>query len=629
MNQIEQIKDLLFGHEKKALDAITRRLDTPESRAADVADVLPQSLRRSHARDGALTEAMQAPVTASIRLAVRQHPKAVADSLFPIIGPAIRKAVAEALKGLVQSINQTLDTRLSPRMRFRAWRAGVPLPQYIVQRSLVYQVEQVFLIHRETGLLLRHASDVPAARDEDAVSAMFTAIQDFVKESFADDGSVALETADMGEYTLWAVHGPAAMLTCLIRGTPPRALRIALTEILEDIHRHHSELLLDFNGESAGTEVLQPDIERCLQMEKGPEEEQRSAVPGVALWIVLVALAGAACYAAANAWIDHRDAQRFRAVLAATPGIVPLAFEADGDVIIARGMRDPLADMPLADAVESGRLRLAMLPFHSLEPQIVERRARAALAPPDGVSLSLEATTLVVSGAPDTAFRQRVQNLAPMLAGIDAVAFRQVALSDEAILRAVIAAVGQPDAVRLSVQGGVLSVTGSAPAAWRGSLETRLAPVSGLVAVRTDALKTLEAERLRALADEIAGLPLYFGTDAQFSAGQEPVIDTLANRIDAFIQTALAVDLSPAVSLTGFTDGSGESGFNASLRRDRAAAAREALVALGVAPRFIDVGVGPPAPVDSGIEAGRRRVSATATARDAAGREWTDATQVP
>ncbi|MEL7451128.1 MAG: hypothetical protein AAFN78_18080 [Pseudomonadota bacterium] len=629
MSQIDDIKDLLFGHEKKALDALTRRLDTPESRAADVADVLPQSVRRSHARDTSLADAMAAPVTDSIRLAVRKHPKAIADSLFPIIGPAIRKAIAEALKGLIQSINETLDTRLSPSMRFKAWRAGVPLPEYIVQRSLLYQVEQVFLIHRETGMLIRHASDVPAAKDQDAVSAMFTAIQDFVKDSFAQDGSGALETADMGEYTLWAVHGPAAMLTCLIRGTPPRALRNELAEILENIHRDYSELLLDFAGDTDGTEVLQPDIERCLQMEKvAPEERRGAGVPGAALWLLLAVAAVVIGYLAVTDWNERREMERVRQVLQAQPGIMPFELERDDGVITARGLRDPLAELPLADEVAAGRVRLAFAPFHSLEPAIVERRARAALSPPDDVSLSLEGATLVVSGTPDASFRQRVQTLAPVLAGVEAVEFRQAPPTDDDILRAAREAAGQPDTAQMTVAGGVLTVTGSAPAAWRDSLEDKLANVPGLNGIRTDGLQTLEAVRLRQLADEIASLPLYFSRD-NVLVEEQAAVETLANRIQAFIQVALAADLKPAVVLTGYTDGSGESGLNETLRRSRATTARDALVAMGVAERFIAVDAGPPAGGERVVDLALRRVAASVAAVDDAGRDWTDRQQKP
>ena len=52
--------------------------------------------------------------------------------------------------------------------------------------SSAFRVEQVFLVHRPTGLLLQHvmAPEVPA-KDADQVAAMLTAIRDLVEGSFA------------------------------------------------------------------------------------------------------------------------------------------------------------------------------------------------------------------------------------------------------------------------------------------------------------------------------------------------------------------------------------------------------------------------------------------------------------
>jgi OOP family OmpA-OmpF porin len=102
------------------------------------------------------------------------------------LGPAIRKAITEAIAGLVAGINRALDESLSARglaWRWEAWRSGVPYPQIVMKHALVYRVEQVYLIHAETGLLLAHvtAPDL-AAPDADVISGV-TAIRDFVGDA--------------------------------------------------------------------------------------------------------------------------------------------------------------------------------------------------------------------------------------------------------------------------------------------------------------------------------------------------------------------------------------------------------------------------------------------------------------
>ena len=100
----------------------------------------------------------------------------------------IRKAIAETMAALVRSINSAVEHSLSPRgikWRIESWRTGVPYAQVVIKHALIYRVEQAFLIHAETGLLLAHATapglQVP---DADLISGMLTAIQDFVSDSF-------------------------------------------------------------------------------------------------------------------------------------------------------------------------------------------------------------------------------------------------------------------------------------------------------------------------------------------------------------------------------------------------------------------------------------------------------------
>ena len=71
------------------------------------------------------------------------------------------------------------------KWRFEALRTRKPFAEVILLHTLVYQVEQIFLIHKDTGLTLQHVvSKAELANDPDLVSGMLTAIKDFVQDSF-------------------------------------------------------------------------------------------------------------------------------------------------------------------------------------------------------------------------------------------------------------------------------------------------------------------------------------------------------------------------------------------------------------------------------------------------------------
>ncbi len=134
---------------------------------------------------------------------MRRNPREIATAIFPVLGPAIRKAIAETMAGLVSSINRAVEQSFSVRgikWRLEAWRTGVPYARILLRHALVYRVEQVFLIHSETGLLLSHAAPPELkVTDADLISGMLTAIQDFVADSFAEQESGGLRTFSVGE----------------------------------------------------------------------------------------------------------------------------------------------------------------------------------------------------------------------------------------------------------------------------------------------------------------------------------------------------------------------------------------------------------------------------------------------
>ncbi len=109
--------------------------------------------------DPQMTRALAPTVEEALTASVRRNPRPLADALFPIFGPAIRKAIAASLSSMLESLNQTIEHSLSWRAlqwRITALRTGKPFAEIVLLNTLVYRVEQVFLIDRESGLLLQH-----------------------------------------------------------------------------------------------------------------------------------------------------------------------------------------------------------------------------------------------------------------------------------------------------------------------------------------------------------------------------------------------------------------------------------------------------------------------------------------
>ena len=548
MNDLDELKTLLFGAEKETLDAIAERVEKREVRAADVADILPEAIHTSHQKDEELVESLKAPVSDVLQTSFREKPEFYGDALYPVMGPAIRKSIMHTLRAFVQEINTAVEHSLSAKgikWRLQAWRAGVPFGDFVLQKTLLYRVEQAYLISRENGLLMGHVHhEASKIKDSDAVSAMFTAIQDFVKESFSPDRTGRLETADMGEFTLWAVHGPHALLVCVIRGLPPKNLRARLSAILERVHFRYGEAIRSYSGDTSTVPGVEEELQACLKFQAQQEAEgskKRLSKPMILVLLALVALLGWLGY---ERWQNVQDFNRFESAIRNVPGIYVGDIVRDGERIQINGMRDPLAadvnSIATEASIEPARVQATMMPFQSLDPDIVLARAETMLATPAGVSLSLSGAELTATGSADFAWRDRAATIAAGLPGVDQITFVSPA-RDAA--RAAFAELGMN---RFFFSDGTELVGGDAE---------RMATYASRVSQLTGELDTLG----HALSIELTGYTDGSGTD-QFNTG-------LANeRIELLRQTLLDAGVS-AEAIATARQIAGGNDVNTNLRR--------------------------------------------------------------
>lgn len=240
-DELAELRALLLGQQIVELQQLQKRLDDPNLRAEELSQVLAKAVALSLKRDRGLQRSFHPIVEQALQISVARNPGLLATALAPIIGESVRKAVANAFRNMAENINLMLERSLSfesMKWRFEALRTGKSYGEIALLRSLRYKVQQVFLIHRETGLVLQHISAKGEGVSEaELVSGMLTAIQDFVRDSFTSKHSQDLETMQAGEFTIWVHHGPQALLAGTILGTPPPELRNVFARENELIHQ--------------------------------------------------------------------------------------------------------------------------------------------------------------------------------------------------------------------------------------------------------------------------------------------------------------------------------------------------------------------------------------------------------
>jgi len=281
-DELNSLRSLILAPEQLEINELKERMDNPKIRADELSRVIAEAIVIRASTDRKLATALLPTIEEVIRDSVKRDPKFLADSIFPIIGPAIRRSIAESLRAMVESMSNTLEYTFSWRgiqWRLESFRTGRSFAEIVLMHTLVYRMEQIFLIHKETGLVLQHvAAESVDLKDADMVSAMLTAIQDFVNDSFSAREDSSLQNLNMGELTIWIEQGPRTVLASVIRGNPPSALRTVLKEILENIEFEYNLALEGFKGDASPFEPCKPDLIYCLtQAQKTDNRSNKAA----------------------------------------------------------------------------------------------------------------------------------------------------------------------------------------------------------------------------------------------------------------------------------------------------------------------------------------------------------------
>ncbi len=405
-DRLLQLRGLLIGPEIEQIEKLRLRMDDPQARSEDLSKSIAEAIALRSKQDRKLQTTLQPLIEEALRISVARDPAMLATALFPIIGEAVRKAVAHALQGLFDSLNQMLDRGLSLeswKWRFEAWRSGKSFGEVALARSLNYRVEQVFLIHRETGLLLKHiSSGDDVVQDADLVSGMLTAIQDFVRDSFGPRKSDELEVMQVGEFKLWLQHGPQALLAAVVSGQPPPELRQIFARELETIHREFGPALQSFAGDAASIAGAEPHLRQCLRgAQKASAKTSHTAV-----WVVAVLLLLALGTIIGLRIRDNRQWAGYVTRLRGEPGIVVISAQRHWSGYSVQGLRDPLAIEPqslLAGFdVPARRVSEHWEPYLSLDPHFEGTRrleANKALLEQQVIRFDLNSSQLRVDQA--------------------------------------------------------------------------------------------------------------------------------------------------------------------------------------------------------------------------------------
>ncbi|MCF6249405.1 MAG: OmpA family protein [Desulfobacula sp.] len=539
---LNSLKDLLLKPEQKQIQRIEKRLDDPMIRANEISNALPDAISLSMMGSDKLPRAIQPVIDGSLKISVQKNPKAYADAIFPALGPGIRKAISSTLMGMIQSLNQALNHSFSLnglKWRYEALKTGKPFAEVILLNTLVFQVEQIFLIHKDTGIVLEHVVAKDAIiQDPDLVSGMLRAIQDFVKDSFSTDSDDDLETLRIGSNrTVWIEKGEHALIASVLRGTPPLDLRIQYQELLEEIHLKSSIALANFDGNPSPFAFYREPLKDGLKSKAKTDKIKISPL----LLCVFIFIFALIFYWGFTKYQNHQIWQGYIARLESQKGLILLSTKKKNRHYYISGLRDPLAHNP-DDLLKENEKRQIFItshwtPFYSLDPKFVIQRARLILAPPSTITLSLSGNTLYADGIADQMWIEQFKRISVTLPGIDRY--------------------------------------------------------------NDDKIQNTDRHRLVAELKALSDMRIYFKNNrSRLVKGQEDFLNQVLQKLLVIQTLQSRTSLSVQIIIFGHTDSSGTEKLNLKLSRNRAEKVFNYLLVNGINPAFLTLsGVGTQRPL--------------------------------
>lgn len=272
---------------------------------------------------------MAGPFEAALRVSASQNREGLAHTLAPVIGPGIRSSVAEFFRRFVEQLDALLrGANLPQRLWWRvlAARQGVPYSEYVLSRTARYAVLLVQLIEKSSGEVICEVGNRETTEQAASFTSQSMLANTLLRQSVPEWESIRLS-------------GQRMALQVRVLGGGGEPMRRRAGNLLSKCEEELREASLN-ELSPAHVKRLKTTLLPLLATGK-----PKRSNPWIGSLVVISAL-GAFAWWSFTAWKRHTIEKEFLSQLAKSPGLVVTTTSHEGDKLIVRGLRDPLAPDP-------------------------------------------------------------------------------------------------------------------------------------------------------------------------------------------------------------------------------------------------------------------------------------------
>ncbi|AFY36662.1 OmpA/MotB domain protein [[Leptolyngbya] sp. PCC 7376] len=265
-----------------------------------IANLIPGAIDqqvRSNSDD--LVEALAPAMGEIIKQQIRIERDAMVDALYPVIGSTISKYMQE----VVQEINSRVESTLTPagiRRKVQAKIQGVSEAELIFQESMPFQIQAIFLIHKQSGLIIasakqeKEADKQESSLEGDLMAGMLTAMRSFASECAIEPGNTSeLKEIEYESFQiLMEVAGYCYMAT-VIKGNIEQAyienMRQSLANIILNYDRDQS--IHYYSGDpSSVDDAVQEELDNLILYAPKTDKVGKKGWPIALLLLIFIPL---------------------------------------------------------------------------------------------------------------------------------------------------------------------------------------------------------------------------------------------------------------------------------------------------------------------------------------------------
>ncbi len=421
-SELDALISLLTGEQKIELEKLRENFNDPELFTERIKETLPEAIARRGKDDQLFAQLLAPTIEETIDSLSKQDPDALAAKMLPTIRRSVRLIVLETFNDLLTNLNRILDHSFNLSWRLEAWRTGRPFSEIVLAKTLIYRVEQIFLIHTKTGILLKQVIiDNEQASDGDLISGMLTAIRDFVHHSFEVEPSETLSNFKVGELSVLIEQDEEVFIAAVVRGLVPAELNDNLQRTASLLQMRFGKDLKDFTGDTTPFGEAEGPLKACLTSNFAKPASR----PNFMLWIALAFISIFLLTLSVSEILRNYNWSQALNALEGKGGIVVTKAKRTWNTYQLRGLLDPLAERPsdilLAYGINPDRIRDSWEAYHTLDETIILKRVKQAIKPPPSVTLSLQDGILKLTGSVSNSWREVALQTTQKIIGIERV----------------------------------------------------------------------------------------------------------------------------------------------------------------------------------------------------------------